>query len=54
MSREKKPHRGPNKLPPLAYLPRFLRCPSRWYCGMAGRAECDKCGCFLRPVSRVR
>lgn len=51
---KKKLYRGANKLPPLAYLPRFLMCPSRWYCAMAGRAECDKCGCYLRPARCVK
>lgn len=29
---------------------RYIRCPSRWYCKAAGRVECDRCGCYLRPA----
>lgn len=49
-----KVRRGPNKRPPMGYLLRFLGCPSRWYCRAAGRVECDRCGCYLRPVYRVK
>lgn len=35
---------------PLAYWPRFFRCPCRSYCMKCNRIECDKCGVFLEKI----
>lgn len=33
---------------------RAIRCPSLVHCLCRGKVDCRHCGCYLRPVKRVK